>query len=522
MSVSTAVSRITGFVRTWATAYALGVTALAASYSVANNIPNMVFELLAGGVLSAVFIPLFIERRQEEGDAGAWRFASSATNLVALVLGAVALVATIWPEPLVRTQTFRISAEQAEMATYFFRFFAVQIVFYGVGGVMSGALNSYRRFLAPAMAPIFNNLVVIVTLLGFYVPFRESDPALAKAGLAIGTTLGVVVMTLFLVPSLIRVGARYSFVIDLRHPAVRKMLRKAVPIVIYVATNLVSVSFRNAYAFQVSTDGPAALLYAWMFYQLPYGVLAVALATAIFPELSDKADSRQWAAYREIFSKGLRATAMLILPMAALLVALSREVTSLYRAGSFTADDVPRVASILVWWAVGLFFYASFMFTLRAFYAMQDTRTPMITNLGLTVLQVFLYATLTSGMGAIPALGLRGIPIADAVFFSVHLVVLLALLRRRVGLHDGRGIAYAVVRIAIASTAGGAVAAGIARLLASVAEAPAGAVLQVAVAGIFGLATAFGASAVLGVREVRIARDLVGRAFGRRHAEAGE
>ena len=99
MSISTAASRITGFVRTWAMAYALGVTALSASYSVANNIPNMIFELAAGGVLSSVFIPLFIERMQREGEDEAWRFASYVFNIVVVVLGLLAIVGTIWAEP---------------------------------------------------------------------------------------------------------------------------------------------------------------------------------------------------------------------------------------------------------------------------------------------------------------------------------------------------------------------------------------------------------------------------------------
>ena len=332
MSVSTLVSRITGFVRTWAMAYALGVTAIADSYDIANNLPNMLFELLAGGVLSSVFIPLFMERLQKDGEHDAWRFASYVLNIIVLGLGVVALVATIWPQPFVRSQTLTVPAEQAALAMWFFRFFAVQIVFYGMGLVFTGVLNSCRRFLAPAIAPIFNNLVVTATLLGVYVPFRESDPDLALTGLAIGTTLGVLVMALVQVPSLLKLGVRYTPRIDWRHPALKTVAAKMVPILVYVVTNLVAVTFRTNFAIATGEGGQAALRYAWQFYQLPYGIFAVALAPAIFPELAERANRGDMPAFTAMFARGMRTTMVLIVPLASLLAILATPIITLYRA----------------------------------------------------------------------------------------------------------------------------------------------------------------------------------------------
>lgn len=517
MSVSTALSRVTGFVRTWAMGYALGVTTISASYTVANNIPNMIFELFAGGVLSSVFIPLFMERRQH-GDEDAWRYASYVFNIVVLLLGAVAAVGTIWAPAFVRTQTFRTSPEKAELAVFFFRFFAVQVLFYGAGMVITGILNSYRRFLAPAIAPIFNNVVVIITMLGFYVPFRDKDPALAKAGLAIGTTLGVVAMVLVQLPSLVKLGIRYTPRIDWHHPGLRKMVAKVGPTLIYVTTNLVGVSFRNAYALGVTGTGTAVLQYAWMWYQLPYGIFAVALATAIFPDLAEHAHRREWADFKAAFAKGFRATSMLIVPLSAMLIALATPLITLYRAGRFTAGNVPIVSGVLVWWAGGLFFYAGYMFVLKTFYSMQDTRTPMLTNIGATVLQVALYAVLTTGFGGWRGLGLAGIPIADGVFFAVHLTVLLLILRSRIGGFDVRGIASGVGRVLLASIPGGLAAVGMMRLTAPLSRLPLGIVPQLALAGATGLAIAYGLAAAMRVPEVGMvlgrARSLVARRRG--------
>lgn len=483
-------------------AYALGVTIISSSYSVANNIPNMIFELMAGGVLSSVFIPLFIERMQRDGEDDAWRFASYVFNIIVALLGVVALVGTIWAEPFVRTQTFTISAEKADLAVYFFRFFAIQIVFYGAGMVFTGILNSYRKFLAPAIAPIFNNIVVIITMLGFYVPFRDSNPALAKAGLAIGTTLGVLAMAVVQIPGLLRLGVRYTPRIDWHHPGLRKIVTKMGPTLVYVVTNLVGVSFRNAYAFQASDTGPAVLQYAWMFYQLPYGIFAVALATAIFPELAERADRADWHGFKSTFSKGFRATGVIIIPLAAMLIALASPLITFYVFGRFTAQDVPTVAGVLAWWAAGLFFYAGYMFVLKTFYSMQDTKTPMITNIFATVLQVALYATLTVGVGSWNGMGIRGIPVADGIFFVVHLTILALILRARIGGYDFRGIAWSLLRVTLASAVGAAGAIAITGALASLEGYRLGFVIQAAVGGVIGLSLAYGLSWAMRVPEV--------------------
>lgn len=517
MSVATAVSRVTGFVRTWAMAVALGVQMtssgaipIASSYNIANNIPNMVYELVAGGVLSSMLVPLLMEQMERRGESAAWRFASQVLSIATLALGLVALAGTFLPGPFVRTQTFTLPPEQTGLSIMFFRFFAVQIVFYGIAAIFTGVLNSYRRFLAPAAAPVFNNLVVIITLLGFYLPFRESNPRLAITGLAIGTTLGVFAQMAVQLPSLLRLGVRFTPGIDWSDPALRKMGRKMLPVVVYVGVNLVGVSFRNAFALKAFADGSAALQYAWMWYQLPYGIFAVALATAIFPELSEAAAKTDWGAYRRHFSSGLRATGLLLIPMAAMLVALSEPVISLYRAGSFPSDAVPLVAGVLRIWGLGLFSFAAFMFLLRAFYSLQDSRTPMITNFLAHGIQIALYWALTSTV-AWGDWRLLGIPAADAIVYSLHAVLLAIILRRRVGALDGRRTIWTLARVLVASVAGGACAWGVLAATGGLAALRLGFLLQLIAAGAVGLGVTYGLAAVMRVRELSTALDMLRR-----------
>lgn len=514
MSTATALSRVTGFVRMWATGFALGVTALASSYNVANNIPNMIFEFVAGGILSALFIPTFMEIRAERGDDDAWRFASHVFNLAVLALGVVAVVGTMWPEPFIWTQTFRASSEYgAEVranAEFLFRFFAIQVVVYGAGMVIQGLLNAQRKYLWPAIGPVFNNVVVIATMF-VYAAMVGSNPDLALVVLAVGTTLGVVAMFVVMIPDLVRTGVRYSLELGLSDPAVRRMLRLAVPTVLYVVTNLVGVSFRNASALAVSPDGPSVLMYAWTFFQLPYGILAVALATAVFTELADDAGRKDYGALKEHFGVGLRSTGALMLPASALLIALSEPLISLYRAGAFKAEDVPVVASALRLWACGLVFFACMMFVLRTFYSLKDTRTPMLANLALTPVQVGLYVLLSTGAAGWSGLGIGGIPIADGVFYLLLFVTLAWLLRRRIGGYDLRGVTSTFVRMAIASAAGGGAAWAIAFLVSPTTPSLSSALMQVAAGGVAGLAVIWAAARLLHVRE---AEDLAGMVRG--------
>ncbi|MDZ4178649.1 MAG: lipid II flippase MurJ [Coriobacteriia bacterium] len=392
-------------------------------------------------------------------------------------------------------------------------------MFYGAGAVISGLLNAQRRFLWPALGPVFNNLVVIATMFA-YVRIAPAEPVTANWVLAIGTTLGVLVMFGVQLPALIALRPSYTWRIDLSHPGLKAMGLMAVPTLIYVATNLVAVSFRNAYAFAVAPEGPATLSYAWMFYQLPYGVLAVALATAVFTELSQAAGQRDTVAFRQQFARGLRATAMLILPPAALLIALAQPLVTLYRAGRFTTDDIPMVASVLQWWAVGLFFFAAFMFILKSFYSLKDTRTPMLANLALVGLHIGLYALLTTGGFGFAGLGLIGIPIADATFYGVGALLLGLLLRRKIGEFDAAGIARVTALIVVASALGGAAAWIASGALPPIDGSPGAALLNITISGGLGLTVAWVAAALMRVPEVSIGLRLVGGIISRVRGKA--
>ena len=458
MSMATLASRVTGFIRTWAMAFALGNTVLSAGFSLANNLPNMIYELVAGGVLSTAFLPIYLQQRNRRDRDAANLYASNLINITVVLLGAIALVASIFAPQVMVTQSLFSSAsdETVEQAVWFFRFFAFQIVFYGASAVFGGLLNAERRYFWPAVSSIFMNIVSIASF--FSYPFiSAADPMLARVCLASGTLLSIVVMACVQIPALVKAGFRFKFYIDLRGEGFRDTLRLALPAMACTAINLVSMSFMNSCALHVSDTGPASVSYAWMWYQFPYGVLSVALSTALFTEMSECTTRGDSHGFKKHLNLGLRTTWLLIIPMAALLFACAPELIGLYAAGKFSADDIAPVAALLRGWAVALPLYAGYMFLYRAFSAMKDLKTLTLCNLVLTFAQISIYMVATGVIDAGVNLGLVGLPVGDTVFYGLMIVVLLLVLRRRVGpFHFGR-LARSTAKVSAASLLGGGI-----------------------------------------------------------------
>ena len=432
MSVATLLSRITGLIRTMAMAIALGNTLFTSEYYIANNLPNMLYELVAGGVLTTAFLPIYLAQLKKRGKDGAALYSSNILSISAIALGAVVLIATIFAPQVIFTQSFVTPNLNIENATFFFRFFAIQVIFYGVGAIISGLLNAHRRFLWPALGPVFNNVVVIVTLLG-YPTIASIDPFVAKIWLAIGTTLGVVAMFAAQLPALFKLKIPLRFYINFKDSALVDTLKLALPAAAFIAMNLIAVSAMNAFALGVTGKGPATISYAWLWYQLPYGVIAVALSTALLTEMSKASAAEDWKGFRENVRLGLRTTLFLIIPLAAIILTLSVQLAGLYHAGAFTSQDVLAVANLVEMWCIALPFYATYMFIYRVFSAKRDLKRFIIIDAFGRILLVALYGFFTTGFGLWQGFGLVGIPLADACVYALLCALMLYVLRKEIG-----------------------------------------------------------------------------------------
>ncbi|MGH2710934.1 MAG: murein biosynthesis integral membrane protein MurJ [Actinomycetota bacterium] len=510
MAVGTTLSRLTGFLRVAAMAFALGVaeTRLADSYNVANNIPNIVYELILGGILTSVFVPIFVRQLTKRSREEAWQSAQAVLTVTFLVLAVVTVVGILAAPWIVRLYTARIPgveqrAAVQELATLFLRFFMPQILLYGVGAVATGLLNAHKRFQAPMFAPILNNLIVIATFLTFAFMPGPSQPGpetitfAQKLVLGAGTTLGVVGMTLALWPSLRKIGFRWRWRPELRNEAVRSLVRLSGWAVLYVALNQLGLLVVIVLAGEV-TGGYTAYQAAFIFFQLPHAIFSVSIMTALLPTLSESWIREDRDGFRSNLARGIRASAFVVLPAAAGYLVLARPIVRLLlEHGVAGAESSLLVSKVLVYFAIGLFSFSAFMLFLRAFFAMDDTRTPALIN-------VFAVGVNTAAnLILFPALGVPGLALGHAIAYTFAATTAAVILRRRIGGLEGRSLARSMSRIVLAAAAtGGASWLAVHALSAAVsAETFAGQLTQVGVGVGVGLLTFVLAALVLRIEE---------------------
>ena len=261
MSVLVVVSRLTGFMRTWGQAYAIGVTVMASCYSIANNLPNQLYELVAAGMLTTAFLPVYMTVKKRAGTEGASAYTSNLVSIVLVAMGAVAVLGFVFAAQMVYTQSF--SATEAfdfDLTVYFFRFFVIEVVLYALSSIFSGVLNAERDYFWGQAAPIFNNFVTTASFL-VYAALADKSPEIALLVLALGNPLGVAVQVILQIPPMLRHGIRLRFRIDLHDPLLKETLRIGVPSLAVVVASFVTTSVQSSSALSVVATGASITYY---------------------------------------------------------------------------------------------------------------------------------------------------------------------------------------------------------------------------------------------------------------------
>ena len=478
MSVGTLLSRATGVVRVSVTLTALGTSNVVAnSYAIANTTPNIVYELILGGILTSVFVPLLVDWAKRYGEDEGRIAGARFLTFVLVVLSAVTLVAIVFAPWIMRLYLIGVKdpaehAAQLELGTFFLRWFLPQIVFYGVGAVAAGILTANRRFAAQMFAPVLNNIAVIATMVVFIAMHNGGPMTLAAVStterlvLAAGTTLGVIAMTIALWPSLRVIGFRWRLRFDWRHETVRRLLHLARWVALYVVVNQIAYFFIIVFNGRVPGGGYAVYSQAFIFFSLPHAIVAVSIFTALLPSLAGRWTDRDLGGVRELFSQGLRDTEVAMLPAAAGYAVLAGPIVTLLASyGQMTTVDTQQLGHTLAAFAVGLPFFSAFQLLTRTFYATQDARTPALANIVVAVVNLVFDLFFAFGLN----LGVPGLALGFSVSYVAGSVILFVLLRRRLGRADGRRIASTLLRTcaaaALTALAAWATAEGIAAVL---------------------------------------------------------
>jgi putative peptidoglycan lipid II flippase len=522
MATGTLLSRITGLLRVTVLVATLGVgeSRLADVYNVANTTPNIIYELVLGGILSSIFVPVFVEVRNTRGQRQAWHVARATMTIAIAGLGLLAGITMLAAPWIIRLYVHSGSpaerAEAVELGGQLLAMFMPQIVFYGVGAVMTGLLNAHRRFGVPMFAPILNNLVVIAVGLTFHALVGQQVPQVGevttgqKLLLGLGTTAGVVAMTMVQWPFLRRIGFRFHFVWNWRDRAIRKMATLSAYTVGYVVTNQLGYLLIPVLAYGVQ-GGYTAYTTAFIFFQLPHGVFAVSVMTALLPPLSEYAVARDWAAFRATMARGIRLTAAVLLPAALCHLALAGPIVRLLlEHGVVTEASTSLLVPVLMVFVLGLVPFSTFQLVLRAFYALQDTRTTFRVNLvsvGVNVVVDLLLFNLLPQRWKIP-----GLAFGHVSSYTVGSALLLYLLSRRIGGLEGSRILGAVGRMLAAGLVMVAATLLVARGVAAAIDPGLGRDLVTVVAGVIvGAGTYLAVARLLRVEELALLLDVVRR-----------
>ena len=376
MTALTIVSRVTGFIRTWAMAAAIGMSLLSSSYQVANNLPNMLYELVMGGMLVTAFLPVYMGVRREQGREASNEYVGNLLGILLLLLGGISVLGTVFAPGFIWTQSF-LSGDGGSMdtAAFMFRFFAIQILFYGLGSVFSGVLNAHRDYFWSTFAPVLNNVIVIASFMGFAPVSAQFGEQAGIILIAAGTTLGVFVQMACQIPALGKHGVRPHIHIDFKDPALRQTITLGIPTLLATVCMFVSTSITNAAALVVQPEtGPSVIAYARLWYTLPYALIAASLSTALYTELSHDAQEKDYDSVRMGISRGVAQMLFFLIPFALYLIVFARPLNMIYCAGKFDESGVKLVSEFLVYLALSLPLYGVVVLMQKSFSALLDMK----------------------------------------------------------------------------------------------------------------------------------------------------
>ncbi len=440
----TILSRILGFVRDMLIARFMGAAMGADAFFVAFRIPNLFRRLVAEGALSAAFIPTFVDTIQKDGKTEAERLACTMFTFTALVLALLTILGIAFSPWIVRiiAPGFFEYADKFSLTVHLNRIMFPYLFFISLVALAAGVLNSMGHFSAPAAAPVVLNLCMIgsVTLSGL---LWEMEPHYA---LAWGVVVAGGLQLALQVPFMVRVGVRLRPDFHFFHPAMRRIGTLFVPAALAGAVYQINVMIGTILASMLPPGSVSWLYYADRLVELPLGVFAIALGTAVLPSMSRQASNGDIGALAGSVSYALRLIAFFTIPASVGLILLRTPIIAvLFQRGLFTPGDTHQTAYALFWYTLGLWAFSGLKVVTQAFFSLKDTKTPF---------KVAVCAVILNLVACIALMGPMlhgGLALATSIAAAFNFLVLLLILIRRLGDFPIFQLVGALAKIAAAS-----------------------------------------------------------------------
>lgn len=453
ISVATLISRVLGVAREMVMARYFGAGLFTDAFNVAYRIPNLLRDLFAEGALSSAFVPTFVQQLTESGKSRAWLLANLVVNALVVILGAVTLLICLGAKWFVYILAagFAAQPEKFELTVQMTRIMSPFLLFVALASVFMGMLNAFGWFFVPAMAPSAFNICCILAGI-FLSPFMPSYGLDPVVSMAIGALVGGASQFFVQVPSAYRLGYRYQFVLDFSDPSFRHMGRLMLPAMLGLSATQINITVDNQLASSYGNGPISWLNYAFRLMQLPIGLFGVAVATATLATVSHQVAHGSIDKLRDTVSSSLRLAACLTFPASVGLIIFRKEIVRLlYERGSFLPGDTFQTSRVLLLYALALFAYSAVKILVPAFYAMNDTRTPVRTSMITVAVKVVINFLL------IIPLGFLGLALATAIASWVNFFLLLRSLHRRIEVEWDWGDLGVYLRVGLVSCIMGAV-----------------------------------------------------------------
>jgi putative peptidoglycan lipid II flippase len=454
-------SRALGLLREMVISHQFGTGGDLDAYLAAFRLPDILFQIVAGGALGSAFIPTFAGYLAQDDEGGGWRLASAVMNLVLIITTGLAALTALLAPWLVRTVVAPgFDPARQVLTTSLMRLMLVTPVIFGVSGIVMGILNARQHFLLPALAPVLYNLGIIAGALAL-------APALGVRGLAWGVVGGALAHLAVQVPGLVRHKMQYIPILGLRSAGVREVGRLMLPRMLGLAAVQLNFLVNTILASGLAAGSLAALNYAWLLMLLPQGIFAQSVATAAFPTFSTQVARGQRAEMRSTLAATLRAVLYLAVPATVGLIVLRVPLVQLiFERGAFTATSTHMVAVALALYALGLPAHSALEIVVRAFYAMHDTRTPVtvgVAAMGLNIVLSLVFLSTFESLGWAPH---GGLALSNSLATMAEVTTLLVIVRRRLAGLEGRRLAGSLARTGLSAAVMGGTAGAMAWLLA--------------------------------------------------------
>jgi len=440
----TALSRVLGFVRDMVTALFLGAGFGADAFFMAFRIPNLLRRLFGEGALSAAFIPTFVETLQHEGRQEAARLARVMFTFTALVLCVVTLAGVLLSPWIVRliAPGFLDYPDKFQLTVELNRVMFPYIFFISLVALASGILNSLGHFSAPAAAPVVLNLCMI----GAVVTMTTFFDSPAYTALAWGVVIAGVLQLALQIPFMAGSGVRLRPDFNFGHPALKRIGKLFVPAAFGGAVYQINVFVGSILASWLPAGGVSWLYYADRVVELPLGMFAIALGTAVLPSMSRQAVNGDMTGLTRSLSYSLRYIAFFTIPASVALIVLREPIVSvLFQRGRFTAADTQETAYALLWYTVGLWAFSGLKVVTQGFFSLKDTRTPVYVSIGAVIVN------LVGGLLLMGPMKQGGLALATSLAAAVNVVILFFILVKRLGGFPSLDFLDSLLRISAAS-----------------------------------------------------------------------